>query len=211
MKIFVAFSLLFISAFAAPSCFPKTVYDSGNDVIDPTRDNKLATIDITDSMSFSMDIQVNSMPSGWASVFHCGEANAVRMPGIWLHPYSDDDGHQHEGFHVVMSTINVDNPWKNPTGPVQPGNTYSLQIIITQNSYKVILDGAVVLEDNNYDPHHLLTDVPCYSGDPWYEAADVIVSNVVIQELCMFTLYKSPSDSLYAILRIVPSNNNFCE
>merc|ERR1712228_107730 len=128
---------------------------------------------------------INSIPSGWASIFHCGNNDEVRMPGIWLHSDSDDMGAQHQGFTIVFSTINNWNEYsQKATGPLQAGNSYHLEVRITQNSFVILLDGVIAHENYNYDAHTLNKQEPCYLGDPWWEGADVVVKNLRVREEC---------------------------
>jgi len=64
------------------------------------------------------------------------------------------------------------------------GNTYNLEIKVTQSSFVLKLDDVVVLENNAYNPHPLRNHEPCYVGDPWYDAADVVIKNLEVKTDC---------------------------
>ena len=56
-------------------CGSGTILYQSRTAIQATKDNKVADIPILDTMTFSMDVKVNSIPNGWASVcmllIHC--------------------------------------------------------------------------------------------------------------------------------------------
>jgi len=176
---FVAASLASVMWIGAHSteCY-ETLYSA--DAVDPSTGNVLAEIAISDEMHFEMDITPNSFPTGWASVFHCGSTNNIRQPGIWLHPDSDDDGATWEGFHISYSHASSTNPYINPGPHLVAGQTYHFELDITQSSLVITIDGTVQYEDMAYTSHTTYDSQPCYSGDPWYEAADVEIANLVI-------------------------------
>ena len=153
--------------------------------ITAVKGNVVTTIDVSDEMHFEMDIAVNSIrDTTWESIFHCGSANGIRVPGIWLHPEADDDGATHEGIHVTFDNKESSN-FPYPDTPAMgdhltAGNTYHLEIDVSQTMLRVEIDGEVVFEDNDVAEHYTYTDLPCYVSDPWYNAADVMLYNLLI-------------------------------
>ena len=159
------------------------LFDSGSTTIIPTGGNEIVRINYVDEMIFSMDITINSLPTGWASIFHCGSSDSIRQPGIWIHPQSGTDNAQHESFHISYSTVNNWNPWKQTETDLVIGETYSLKIHITQTSLQVSVNDIIEITDDNYDNHNIYTNQPCYASDPWYAAADVSIENLIISEI----------------------------
>merc|ERR1719334_1428661 len=102
-----------------------------------TRSKELGRINMHNDMHFEFDVRTDSFPSSWASVFHCGAENTVRMPGIWTHPDSDDEGKTFTGFHISFSTINKWNPWMNPGPVLEAGGNYHVEIDVTQSLLSV--------------------------------------------------------------------------
>lgn len=85
----------------------------------------------------------------------------------------------HDGFCVIFSTIDDWNPFKQ-TPAIQAGSTYHLELFITQSSFKIVQDGVIAYESNNYANHQVYSSVPCYVGDPWWPAANVTISDIII-------------------------------
>merc|ERR1719361_499689 len=168
-------------------CRQRVVYHSGPHAeLIPTRySDPLFYLDVTGDMTFELDVTVNAIPPSWASVFHCGNENSMRMPGIWMHPDSDDNERPHQGFTVVFSTIADTNKYsQKATDRLEAGDTYHLEIKVTQNSFVLMMNDQEQLSDYNYGAHHLHENVPCYLGDPWYVGADVVVKHLKVITEC---------------------------
>lgn len=145
----------------------------------PTQSNVVGYVDVLDEMHIEMDVLIHSFPSGWASVFHCTPSgNYPRVPGIWLHPSSDDG----MGFHLKFSNNAGDNYGADTGGNFVAGQTYHTEIDITQGTHKVTINGEVVIDEVVQD-HATYENVICYASDPWYTAADVTLSNIIIANM----------------------------
>merc|ERR1712129_381409 len=126
----------------------QTIYDSGPDaeLVPVQGSDPLFYVDIADNMVFSMDIIINSFPSGWASIFGCGTTNQIRMPGIWIHPSSDDEGGR--GFHIAFSTKDI---WNANADKITPqlttGTKYNLVIKVTQSTIQIVVNGDIVTDE----------------------------------------------------------------
>jgi len=142
----------------------------------PTKGSVLTYIDIVDEMHFEMDITVHSFPSSWASILHCSDANYPRLPGIWIHPNSASG----QGFHVKWSNADNQNYGPDTGETLVAGETYHLEVDIAQGSLKVTVDGVVKHEATGLASHTTYDNMVCYASDPWYDAADVTVSNLLI-------------------------------
>ena len=59
------------------------------------------------------------------------------------------------------------------------GETYHLEIDITQGTHKVTINGEVKVNEN-VQRHATYQNVKYYASDPWYAAADVTLSNIII-------------------------------
>merc|ERR1719273_646719 len=120
-----------------------------------------------------MDVVIHSFPSsGWQNFFHTGSSDGIRWPGIWLHPTSG--GGSYAGFRLhcpgvpnsVGSALNLE-------------QTYHIVIEYTQSWLYVEIDGTSVY-DASHQSHTNYDSMTVYGSDPWYTAADVTVSNVII-------------------------------
>merc|ERR1719474_2089632 len=149
---------------------------STSDGFKPTKGNVLTYIDIVDEMHFEMDITIHSFPSSWASILHCSDANYPRLPGIWIHPDSDTN----VGFHVKWSNADNINYGPNTGEALVAGQTYHLEMDIAQGYLKVTVDGVIRHEASGLASHSTYEDLVCYASDPWYDAADVTISNLLI-------------------------------
>ena len=111
--------------------------------------------------------------------FHCGSTNEERVPGIWIHPTSGDEGGVREGFHVKFSNVEDYNDGPESTAYLTIGETYHIEIDITQSWFQLIVDGQVSYSAPKAR-HVTYENMKCYASDPWYPAADVTVSNIRI-------------------------------
>lgn len=130
----------------------------------------VANISLVDEMYFAMNVTIHSFPATtWESIFHCGEWNTQRSPGIWLHPESGTDGSGYQGFLVVWSTTagNVDYVYTTST-LLEVGGTYNLEMIVNQSWATFKMNGEVEYIAAT-SGHTLYDGVPCYLADPWYE------------------------------------------
>ena len=142
----------------------------------PSKNKVIGHIDILDEMHIEMDVLIHSFPGGWASVFHCTPGdNYPRVPGIWLHPNSKSG----MGFHLKFSNNGGTNYGPDTGGNFVAGETYHVEIDITQGTHKVTINGEVKV-NQNVQHHAKYSNVKCYAGDPWYAAADVTLSNIII-------------------------------
>lgn len=103
----------------------------------------------------------------------------MRMPSIYIHPNSDDEGAAWEGFLLFWSTINDKNNYINPGPHLQVNTTYDVQLDITQSRWKLTINGEVV-HDGDKEQHELVQTVPCYASNPFSAVADVQISDILI-------------------------------
>merc|ERR1719361_510034 len=158
-----------------------TQYDSGSEQLIPTKGNHLFDIDVTHTMSYSMHVEVKSIDSGFTSVFQCGEHNGIRMPGVWM--YSPDGVRLY--FHVSFSNVEKAHYNQNANlGSDAVGKTFKLEIQVTQTTYRIFVDGGAIHENLEFPEHHLLENIPCHVGDPWFEPANVVITHLKVASDC---------------------------
>lgn len=135
---------------------------------------------------------INSPPEeGWESVFHKGATNSERSPGVWVHSDVHDVQENHHGITISTGTYRSHNPF------VHLGFEYELNIspstwyhytLTYENNFgggsteKVYFDGQLATTRNREsETDHELSnmDTPFYFSDPWYDAADVNVKNLI--------------------------------
>jgi len=156
---------------------------SSSGSIKAKKGKKVASVPITDSMYFSMDIKINSISNtaGWQSIFHCGNAGNIRLPGIWFHPDADNAGKYRQGFHIAFRDSAKSKQLDTQTAAVYGGKTYKLEIEYTQTRIIFSLD-SIVVKSMAKPRHKTYASMPCYCSNPWNNAADVEVSNLVIKD-----------------------------
>ena len=135
--------------------------------------NIIGHIAIYENMHFEMDVQIKSFPDhdGWVSIFHCGQDDYQRFPGVWIHKNAKI------GFYIRFSD---QDDWDRGTGTFDDlvaNQWYHLEIDVTKTTFRVTVDG-VVKYDERKSRHNVYDDMVCYLGDPWYDAADVEVKNL---------------------------------
>lgn len=152
----------------------------------PSQGTIIGFIDILDEMHIEMDIVIHSFPSNWASIIHCtpGE-NSVRLPGVFIHANSATT----MGFYPVFSNDGDRNYFKQTSDALVIGETYHFEMDITQSTYKVTVNG-VVKADDVVQPHntYMLENITCYASNPWWDAANVTISNLFITGIVSFIL-----------------------
>ena len=145
------------------------------DEVVPAQGQDVGTIRITDAMIVQFDVTINSFPSSWGGIIRCGASNAIRQPGVWLHPNSDDN----QGFYVSYSNVNSNDPafWTNID--LVTDHEYAFELRVTQSTLTVTVDGNVV--KNMAKPNHNTYDsAPCYVSDPEHGTSDSTVRNLRI-------------------------------
>ena len=154
--------------------------------------NEVCRIDIKDTMVIEMIIaigKVNSNAAYWENVFHIGNSDFQRWPGIWLSETSGTNGDPNDGFHISYGTNSNWNPVGGPSaagGAYYDGDIIVYKSIQTQDRLTIIENGITVF-DSVWDDHPLATNVPVYISNPWYVAADVVITNLVISSLTATT------------------------
>ena len=103
----------------------------------------------------------------------------MRMPSVFIHGNSDDEGSNWEGFIVFWSTVNNDNNYENPGPVLEAGTVYHIQLDITQSHWGFSVDGQLMYEGDK-DAHVTATTVPCYASFPDEDAADAVINNILI-------------------------------
>ena len=132
---------------------------------------------------------LNSNPGvSWESVFHIGNNDTQRYPGIWFHSTAGTEGSIVDGFTLSYGTTtdwNPHEPVSEAGGAFTDNQVVNYKSIQTQDRLTVIQDGQTIF-DAAWDPHPLRDEVNVYVGDPWYEPADVTITNLLIttEELC---------------------------
>jgi len=152
-----------------------------SETVNLRRNFLLTAVDIYDAMHFEMDITVHSLQaSGWRNIFRCGSTSKLKMPHIAIHSNADDDGTTAGRFHIKYSTEKTWDDGPNLVGDaLVAGETYHLEIDWTQSWITMRIDGETVY-DAAKSKHANYENLPCYASDPWDEAADASVSNLVI-------------------------------
>merc|ERR1712129_84745 len=159
------------------------LFDGGDESFDAAPGFKIADIPITDRMTFSMDITINSLynrPEGGdqnAVLFECkNKADThgwVRLPRIALNAVDSE----HVGFQVIFGN------WANrmpETAIVKVGQPIRLELVVTQSTLTVFQGEHRIGMDIN--GHDIADSASCYLGPAWTKGtvADVTVSNLVI-------------------------------
>ena len=138
-------------------------------------------IDITDQMHIELDIEIHSFPSHWGNIIHCTtDSDDSRLPGIWIHSTSET-----MGFYPTFSNDGDQDYGAFTEDSLEIGETYHLEMDITQSTHKVTVNGEVKAFDM-VSRHQLYEDILCYASDPWYDAANVTISNLIIASRRMF-------------------------
>jgi len=149
----------------------------------------LVSVDVGDEMHFSMDVTINSFPSGdWASVLQCGTNNVDRWPGIFIHPSNGQFYFQVTGGTSAGSMGNQ----------VTTDKTYHLDVDYSQSWWTVRVDGETIRSATK-SAHSTREAVPCYASSNFgHKNADVTIENLVISTDigCWFKGYECGGDQV---------------
>jgi len=144
----------------------------------PIKSNVIGTYEVGNAVHIEFDLTINSYGSGWQNIIHCttygAESDYPRLPGIWYH------GSGGNGFHSKFSNNDNKNYGGDYGGALVAGHQYHFEMDITDGTYKVTINGVVYADDVVASHSNYLGTVTCYASDPWYNAADVTISNLVI-------------------------------
>jgi len=155
------------------------------DEYQPSRDKVIGSIDIVDEMHFELDIEVHSLGSGgWHNILHstptggncCGAG--TRMPAIFMHSSNSPS----RGFYVMFGNSQNGDPWiwtHNEAGAVVAGGNYHVTIDVNQTWITVTVNGETV-QDESKPSHPTYQGSKVYGSDPWYNAADATVTNLLV-------------------------------
>ena len=149
----------------------------------PLQNSTIGFIDILDEMHIEMDIVIHSFPSDWANIIHCTpDGNYPRLPGIWIHSNSATG----RGFHVKFSNDDDANYGPSTGDTLIVAESYHFEMDITQSTHQVTVNGEVKVNETvaTHDSY-ILENITCYASDPWYDAANVTISNLIIAGSCM--------------------------
>ena len=161
----------------------------------PTSSNIIGSYELSDAVNVEMDIIIYSFPIprvGWVNILHCGTTDTIRMPGIWIHATSGIDGGTYEGFLVKWSNIDNYDDGTTTGEYLNTEQSYHLQINVTQSVFTVIVDD-VIMYNSSKSQHTVYNSMICYASDPWYDAADVNISNLVISTTSTLSPTTEPS------------------
>ena len=167
------------------------VLDKRTESITASQGNLIGTIDVTDNMIIEMDIAIGQLNTalGWQNVFHVGNSDNERLPGFWLGAQSGTEGAADDGFHLVYGTNAF---WNQHEDQSAAGGAFTDNMNIHYKSYQTqdhltIWENDEILYDSGYNSHPTPIDRNVYVGDPWYPAADVIITNLIIKKIgpCM--------------------------
>lgn len=165
--------IVLVGLFQSKASLSEVLYSNPGPIV-PSKGSVLTHIDIGDTMHFEMDVVVHSWPSGNANIIHCGSADSVRQPGVWIHPNS-------------ASTLGFNVYWQ-PESAVKTGEameleeTYRLVMDMTQGLFKVTVNGEVRWDVDDVGTHSTYENMECYVSDPWWDAADVTITNLLITD-----------------------------
>ena len=147
-----------------------------NDELKVTADNQLGTVSMDDPVVISFDLVVHSIyGNDYHSIFHMGSSNSERSPGIWLNPSAST-------LHLRISDSSSWNSGYGAGDTLDFNIWYNIKITACDGTITYYLDDVSKTSyDRTIDSR---TDTPVYGSDPWWDAANVTIKNIVIQP-CM--------------------------
>ena len=104
-----------------------------------SQSNQVATVDSLQNykLTFTMELASDwSITGSWQSVFHIGDVNGDRLPGIWFHP-------KHNRMHTWQSKSSSNTYSLNSNLNIfAAGQTYEIKVIVENNQMTLYVDGV---------------------------------------------------------------------
>ena len=147
------------------------------------------TIPLDYEVGFGIAVsQVKTSLSGWRNIVHftatgancCGYGS--RVPGVWFEPGTLRlyvvDGHTLEG--------NGDTPrmaCDRQVLTLQRGKSYQVKMVFQRRSFSIWVNGAAACSNIPREDRKVWKNVRVYVSDPWYKAANAVVSGLYLRNL----------------------------
>jgi len=143
--------------------------------------NQVATVDSLQNydLTFTMALASDwSITGEFQSVFHIGDTNGDRLPGIWFSPNINK--------MLFSQSPSSGNQWysSSTTNIFAAGQTYEIKVIVENNQMTLYVDG-VNRGTASGSATYAATDAAVYVGDPWYDAAKVTLSDITLSEVAL--------------------------
>ena len=108
----------------------------------------------------------------WESILHIGNENVQRSPGFWLYPQSYK-------LHVQLSDTMNSNTGYDPNMELEKGGIYRIRFQCIDNAVSLFINDK--LQQYAANVYHIARyKCPVFVGDPWYQAANVTVTDLKI-------------------------------
>ena len=145
----------------------------------PVYDTIVGYANILDDIHFEIDFTIHSWPSGdWGNIFQCGTANDIRYPGLFIHPDSGIEGDAQEGLYVQVTGGSNAGLMGNA---LELNVTYHVEVDFTQSSWTVVVNNETLRDAVSKSSHSVSLHMPCYSGFPNHDAADVTITALTMR------------------------------
>jgi hypothetical protein len=138
------------------------------------------TMNLPKDFTLEFDLTLKGVVRQWASVFHFTTGNdccahGSRIPAMWFRPGS-------KTFIVVDGTQSNGNAHNNH-GSLTIGKKVSIKMKATRNSFDTYIDGKKTGSINRSGKDRKAwKNVKFYMADPWYPAANAVVSQIKITD-----------------------------
>jgi len=166
----------------------------------PIKGKLIGYIDVTETMHFTMDVRVHSIPStGFRNVFQVDDDPGI--PAIHIHGSAGETDAYYQGFWILYPEGDgVKSTGAAVGNALENRKSYRIKIDFTQSWIRIQIDGRTLL-DTPKEPHATRLNVPVYVSSPSnaYLAADVSVSNLLISSDVPCYLNGSPGCSVDSI------------
>jgi hypothetical protein len=137
-----------------------------------------SSVSLPKAYTLTFDITLKGRVGNWGSVFHftkggncCGYGS--RIPAMWLRPNSNS-------FIVVDGTKRNGNA-NNVQGTLAYNKKYSVKMVASANSFDTYLNGKHTGRlSRGGVTREALRGVKMYMTDPWYTAANAVVSKITL-------------------------------
>ena len=108
----------------------------------------------------------------WESILHIGNENMQRSPGFWLHPKSYK-------LHVRLSDTMSNNTGYDPNIELEKGGLYRIKFQSVDGNVSLFIDDKLQQFAANVN-HVARYKCPVFVSDPWYQAANVTITDLKI-------------------------------
>lgn len=149
---------------------------------DAAKRNKIGEIDVFDysESTFSFWMKIDGYTDNWTSIFHVGNTNLQRYPGVFVHKDSST-------LYYRVATVDTAEGNLDPAPALDLGEWYQITSVFSGGRGTVYFNGVEVKETAIPIDWTMVEDETwsIYAADPWHVAGDMEFDSVRIYDTAL--------------------------